>query len=93
MEELRYGVRSGSDQIYNIRRYCNPTLVAMGSLTKQGQKEQEAYAHDPRVQQLLPQAAQERLCRCMGLGNESADAEHAYESVRQLKAAGIDIIM
>ncbi|KAK7755134.1 hypothetical protein SLS62_002949 [Diatrype stigma] len=73
--------------------YCNPTLVAMGSLTKQGLKEQEAYAHDPRVQKLLPQAAQERLCRCMGLGNESANAEHAYESVRQLKAAGIDIIL
>lgn len=33
------------------------------------------------------------MCKCIGLGNEDADVEYSYESVRQLKAAGIDIIM
>lgn len=62
-------------------------------MTKQGQKEQESYAHDPRVQKFLSQEAQERMCRCTGISNELADIEYSYESVRQLKAAGIDIIV
>lgn len=64
----------------------------MGSLTKEGHAEQEGYAHDPRVQQLLGEAEKHRLCMCMGMANETSKAAYAYDSVRQLKAAGIDIV-
>lgn len=67
--------------------------MTIGSITKQGQHEQELYARDPRARKLLSQEAQEKLCRCIGLGNDLANVEYSYESVRQLKAAGIDIIL
>ncbi|KAI0838493.1 hypothetical protein F5Y06DRAFT_48012 [Hypoxylon sp. FL0890] len=73
--------------------HCNPTLVALGSLTTEGQKEQEKYAHDPRVQKLLSAEGKQKLCACIGLGNDDATVEFAYQSVRELKAAGIDIIL
>lgn len=53
---------------------------------------QEAYAHDPRVQPLIGESEKHRLCLCMNMATKECKAEHAYESVRQLKAAGIDII-
>ncbi|KAI1385938.1 uncharacterized protein F4822DRAFT_432796 [Hypoxylon trugodes] len=73
--------------------HCDPTLVTIASLTKDGREEQEKYAHDPRVTKLLNSESQEHLCKCIGLANENSRAEYAYESVRQLKAAGIDIIL
>ncbi|KAI1407289.1 hypothetical protein F5Y13DRAFT_175229 [Hypoxylon sp. FL1857] len=73
--------------------HCNPTLAAIGSLTKEGQKDQERYAHDPRVQKLLSAEVKQRLCDCMALGNDDARVEYAYQSVRELKAAGVDIIL
>ncbi|KAI0379406.1 hypothetical protein F5Y04DRAFT_128564 [Hypomontagnella monticulosa] len=73
--------------------HCNPTLVAIGSLTTEGQKEQEKYAHDPRVQKLIGDEARQRLCACMAMNNGKSKVENAYQSVRELKAAGIDIIL
>ncbi|KAI4863256.1 hypothetical protein F4820DRAFT_427449 [Hypoxylon rubiginosum] len=73
--------------------HCNPTLATIGSLTAEGLKEQEVYAHDPRVQRLISLEGQKRLCACMGFGNDKSKAEHAYQSVRELKAAGIDVIL
>lgn len=74
--------------------HVNPTLVAVGSLTIEGKEMQERFAHDPRVQHLLTDEARHRVCACMAMCTyEGASVEHAYESVRQLKAAGIDILM
>lgn len=53
---------------------------------------QEAYAHDSRVQPLLGDAEKHRMCLCMSMATDECKVEYAYESVRQLKAAGIDII-
>ncbi|GAB7351944.1 hypothetical protein MBLNU459_g2480t1 [Dothideomycetes sp. NU459] len=72
--------------------HCNPTLATIGSLTKEGLHAQETFAHDKRVQGLLGEAERKRLCMCMGMGNDESKVENAYESVRQLKAAGIDIV-
>lgn len=73
--------------------YCNPTLVAMGSLTTEGQAMQEGYARDERVAGLLGEAERERLCACMGMARrEGNSVEYAYESVRVLKGAGIDVV-
>ncbi|XXH02015.1 hypothetical protein Hte_008380 [Hypoxylon texense] len=73
--------------------HCNPTLATIGSLTTEGLKEQEAYAHDPRVQKLTSLEGQKRLCACMGFGNDKSKVENAYQSVREMKAAGIDVIL
>ncbi|XDG05477.1 hypothetical protein ABKA04_005092 [Annulohypoxylon sp. FPYF3050] len=73
--------------------HCNPTLVAVGSLTTEGQQEQERYAHDPRVTKFLNSQGKQNLCRCMALANDKSKVEYAYQSVRELKAAGIDIIL
>ena len=74
--------------------HLNPTLAALGSLTKEGKENQARFAHDPRIQHLLPEEARHRVCACMSMCKvEGATVEYAYETVRQLKAAGIDIVM
>ena len=74
--------------------HCNPTLACQGSATAEGKELQEKFAHDPRVQHLLGQQDRERMCMCMAFAKESGGkVEHAYESVRQLKAAGVPVIV
>lgn len=74
--------------------HCNPTLATMGSGTTEGQKTQEKFAHDPRVKGLLAEGAAERMCACMAFAKSTgAQLENAFETVRQLKAAGIDILV
>ena len=71
----------------------NPTLAAIGSLTTEGKELAHKFAHDPRVtNELLGGEERERMCKCMDFKKEGSKVEYAYESVRQLKAAGIDII-
>jgi hypothetical protein len=73
--------------------WLNPTLAAIGSLTTEGKETAEKFAHDERVQGLIGEAELGRLCQCMNFNQkETSKVENAYESVRQLKANGIDII-
>ena len=73
--------------------HCNPTLSAMGSLTTEGQALQEKFAHDPRVEHLIAEPERTQMCKCMGFAKDRGmKFENAIESVRQLKAAGIDIL-
>jgi imidazolonepropionase-like amidohydrolase len=72
--------------------WLNPTLAAIGSLTTEGKDIAEKFAHDERVQHLIGEKEREHLCMCMAFGKDTAKLEYAYESVRQLKANGIDII-
>lgn len=73
--------------------HCNPTLATMGSATTEGQAMQEKFAHDPRVQHLLGQEERERMCMCMAFAKEHGRVENAFESVRQLKRAGVPILV
>jgi len=74
--------------------HCNPTLACMGSGTTEGQKTQEKFAHDPRVQRLLGKAERERMCMCMSFAKDTGGkVENAYESVRHLKKAGVPILL
>ena len=74
--------------------HLNPTLAAMGSLTTEGKELQEKFAHDPRIEHLLPEDARDRVCACMSMAKlPGASVDHAYEAVRQLKAAGVDIVV
>ncbi|KAI6870866.1 hypothetical protein KC343_g2854 [Hortaea werneckii] len=74
--------------------HCNPTLACMGSATTEGQAQQEKFAHDPRVRELLGEEERERMCACMSFAKASGGkVEHAYETVRRLKEAGVPVII
>ena len=73
--------------------HCNPTLCAIGSLTKEGKATQEKFAHDERVAHMIPKGEQDRMCQCMAMVSRVGTSfEHAFETVRQLKKAGIEIL-
>jgi len=72
--------------------WLNPTLTAMGSLTAEGQADQELFAHHPLAQKYISEQSRSNLCKCMEFHAQTSRLEYAYESVRQLKAAGIDIV-
>ncbi|KAK3654061.1 hypothetical protein LTR56_003497 [Elasticomyces elasticus] len=73
--------------------HCNPTLAAMASATTEGQEMQEKYAQDPRVQHLIGEEERGRMCACMSFAKENGRVENAYEAVRQLKKAGVPILI
>ncbi|KAK6437180.1 hypothetical protein LTR95_006633, partial [Oleoguttula sp. CCFEE 5521] len=74
--------------------HLNPTLAAMGSLTTEGKALQEQFAHDPGIQHLLPENARNNMCSCMDFAKlPGCTVDNAYETVRQLKAAGVDVVV
>ncbi|KAJ4299074.1 hypothetical protein N0V90_004318 [Kalmusia sp. IMI 367209] len=72
--------------------WLNPTLTAMASLTGEGKELQHRFAHDPRVKNLIGEKEMFNLCNCMGFAAQHGKVEYAYESVRMLRQAGIDIL-
>ncbi|OCK75243.1 hypothetical protein K432DRAFT_429545 [Lepidopterella palustris CBS 459.81] len=72
--------------------WLNPTLVAIGSLTTEGKALQERYAEDERVQALVGEKELSGLRRCMSMTKEGSKVQYAYDSVRVLKEAGVDIV-
>ena len=72
--------------------FCVPTLGALASATGEGKTTQRAFADDPRVADLIEETSRENMCRCMEFAAKTSKMENAYENVRQLRAAGIDIL-
>lgn len=72
--------------------WCNPTLVTIGSLTGEGAQLSDDFASDPRVQGLMGDRERAAMRKCMCMAAESSKLEYAYESVRRLKNAGVDIV-
>jgi hypothetical protein len=72
--------------------WLSPTLAVIGSFTTEGKEIAEKFAHDRRIEGKIGEKGKKNLCRCMDFKKETSKVEYAYESVRQLKAAGIDII-
>ena len=73
--------------------WLNPTLATIGSLTTEGEELQHKFAHDKRIEGLIGEKEIGNLCHCMAMAKNNAKVEYAYESVKMLKEAGIDIIM
>ena len=69
-----------------------PTLIIHGSLTGDGAPVAASFASDPRAQGKIADAEKTSMCKCLEIAKETGKVENAYESVRQLKAAGIDIL-
>lgn len=80
------------DAYKQARAWCNPTLVTIGSLTGEGRRLAERFAHDPRVQHLIGEGERGAMCECMKMTVTSSKTEYAYETVRRLLSAGIDIV-
>lgn len=72
--------------------WVNPTLATMGSLTGEGRALQDRFAHDARVQGMIGESQIANMCNCMGFAAQHGKVEFAYESVRMLKEAGVDIL-
>ena len=69
-----------------------PTLIVHGSLTGDGASIAASFASDPRAQGKIADAEKTIMCKCLEIAKQTGKTEYAYESVRQLKAAGIDIL-
>ena len=69
-----------------------PTLLVHGSVTGEGAAVAASFANDPRAAGKIAEAEKASMCQCMHFGAGRCKVENAYESVRQLKAAGIDIL-
>ncbi|OAL45679.1 hypothetical protein IQ07DRAFT_215310 [Pyrenochaeta sp. DS3sAY3a] len=72
--------------------WLNPTLAAMGSLTTEGKELQHRFAHDSRVKDWIDEDRVGNMCQCMAFAVEHGKVEYAYESVKMLREAGIDIL-
>ena len=72
--------------------FCIPTLAAIGSITGEGAALARKFANDERAVKRLSQSQREGMHKCMNSAAPTSKVEYAYESVRLLKAAGVDII-
>jgi imidazolonepropionase-like amidohydrolase len=68
-----------------------PTLVVLTSLTGEEQALRERFADIASSKGLIDPTQKENMLASLKAPAEGASIEHAYESIRQLKAAGIDI--
>ncbi|KAL9084201.1 MAG: hypothetical protein Q9165_008187 [Trypethelium subeluteriae] len=72
--------------------FCNPTLGVIANLTGERDDIRLRLARDPRVTARLDQETLDRLTKTIGLGKPASSVKFAYESVRMLHEANIDII-
>lgn len=72
--------------------FCIPTLIVHGSITGEGGPIAASFANDPRAVGKIADTEKANMCACLHFGAQTCKVENAYESVRQLKAAGIDIL-
>ncbi|OJK02966.1 hypothetical protein ASPACDRAFT_40281 [Aspergillus aculeatus ATCC 16872] len=97
IDMLRLGVDGMSHTFCETRhlrrRHCNPTLSCLGSVTHEGHALQQRYAQDPRIQRVLAPPVKTAFCACMGLARPPCTVGYAYQTVRALKAAGVDIVV
>ena len=72
--------------------FCIPTLAVHGSITGEGGPIAASFANDPRAVGKIADTEKANMCACLHFAAQTCKVENAYESVRQLKAAGIDIL-
>ena len=80
------------EQYKKSNAFCIPTLTVIGSLTGEGQEQTIAFANDERVSGILGESAKQNLCECTNFAAPMSRVEYAFDSVRQLKKAGVDIL-
>ena len=68
-----------------------PTLVVDCSLTGEEQELRDRFAEKATPQQLAP-PVKENMCKCLSLGVPGSTVQNAYQTIKMLRAAGIDIV-
>lgn len=71
-------------QKHNV--FLVPTLVAIASATGEEQESREQFA------QGLEPIGKEFMCSCMNIMISGPTIENAYQQIRELRAAGLDIV-
>lgn len=69
-----------------------PTIVVLTSLTGEEQVWRDRFADIVKSRKVISEAQYDNMKTCLGAKAEGATVEHAYESIKQLKAAGIDVV-
>jgi hypothetical protein len=72
--------------------WVNPTLIVIGSLTGESAAIVEQFSKDERVSSRVSTDDIPFMHKCMQMKSPNAKWEYAFDSVRQLKAAGVDIL-
>lgn len=72
--------------------WVNPTLVAAGSLTCESKEIAKSFSADDRVTSRVSSDSIGLMNHCLHMKTPGAKWDYAIDSVRQLKAAGIDIV-
>jgi imidazolonepropionase-like amidohydrolase len=72
--------------------WVNPTLIVIGSLTGESAAIVEQFSKDERVLSRVSTDDVPLMHKCMHMKSPNAKWEYAIDSVRQLKAAGVDIL-
>ena len=74
------------DLFKQTNAFLVPTLVTLASTTGEEQEGRERYA------QGLRQEGKEFMCSCLEFRKPEASVQNAYQQIRELKAAGADIV-
>lgn len=69
-----------------------PTLTVIASLTAEEQEWRDRFANIAKSKNLINQVEYDCMVASLGVKAEGATVEHSYESIRRLKAEGIDIV-
>lgn len=69
-----------------------PTLVVLTSLTGEEQELRDRFANIAKTKSLVTEAQYDNMVTSLGVKAEGATIEHAYSSIKQLKAEGIDVV-
>ncbi|KIX06970.1 uncharacterized protein Z518_04946 [Rhinocladiella mackenziei CBS 650.93] len=72
--------------------WVNPTLIAAGSLTCESKEIVKLFSEDERIKSRVSTGDVQLMHHCLHMKSPGAKWEYAIDGVRQLKAAGIDII-
>ena len=72
--------------------FCIPTLTVACSFTGQDTDIAARFTNDKRVAGLVSEEQKQNMRDSLGMAAKTSKVEYAYDSVRQLKAAGVDIL-
>lgn len=74
------------DAFQTHNAFVVPTLVIIASCTGEEQASREQFGRR------LEPTRKEHMCSCMSIMTSSSTIENAYQQIRELRAAGVDIV-
>jgi imidazolonepropionase-like amidohydrolase len=88
--------RAPTGEIIELYKKTNafvvPTLTVLTSLTGEEQEWRDRFADIAKSKALITDEQRETMKEFLGAKAEGATIDHAYESIKRLKAEGIDVV-